>query len=1366
MFPPSEEYGIIYEMEFVENRLGAYPATEGLLKLLTVLFSTEICPSNLGANWRVQTGCSPYIEYVTDYILPRIMQTNAQSDKLYFATSADKSRLMTRALEVIDAVITRYIPPSQGALLPLGGVGSEPQLVAENSLVPINFHSKSTDKTIEENLLETVTTKQSKAGMNLVISSIFPKCVSDDRLSQFSLDFATDGTSNTVENGINSNSNATQPVKSNVPRSKSPGFGVVGDILSSNGALFEMLIQLLVEQHNNSVRSGTFTCDESSFVLSLFGDTSPDFVRAKAGRDYLLDEQKNELSQLKLGSLASGFVRAFLSPLGGESIEDVDDTPLQQSSRSTAALSDAQLWREHCILLVMRIICAAAARDDIFSSAIAVAKGGSCQIVPVMRFQAREYNLRSPLYVKNIQPIKLPKLIFEKSFQSEFKTDFVLSILSKYIGYQSTSLQHTNAIASFAMSLVKYLCGCSHSKVYIKSLCGISPTGMASVATTFATRLSLAPLLKNETNEISLNEEILDLLLRNLKLRGTGGENLAHIILGLAGQTTEQKRQYLQMTNDGTDVEICSHHNALDAILALLSDVDFILDPKTSSLAPKCFEIIYRLCDPNASSSYDPEWLLSHICVVNKLRKAHFWQSQLVRFLGSTESSESILSMIMANSPTKTSILNGEICPTIERDGNVLHCVSWLLKGVSLELHALVGASSELVSMSSLGKLPSLSPQPLKCTQLIELLLDENSSIILQALSALPLVKPLLARALLMNAPPRELLMSASINLEGPSEICEGFTAIDPQKLNRSVRESRHGLNEDEMNFQLDEANLWARVWNVYVHFACASYHIAKAWSLITSTIFSSCRELLVSSISNSRAVAFDCNSATLLLKSILSRIIEQSEQKTGNSTSNESLDAGAIYEISSSVIPIVQVIIDLQMLSGNDPNMYMIGADDAMQIISLLVDAILCNSNGDDDGEMAAIFSSILSAVLESDLYENNVSIANFSFQMAFRNKALRAASLLARLSIAGESSTDKLDQHPLSIARAARSGLSSLISWFNAIEEAVEIKGKSFLRDLFLSGTQGTSLVSNLIHPVAENNDDSLDVIANIACYKEGAQILVDEGISEAILSASSVYLRQVESQQSMYRSFNAEFPEFIYSHVSVLNTILSSDLSPHSSQRLMVDTAKFLSMHQQTIDRLVTSFPANSDMALSFATTIALLSIAVCGNRNEIDGRDRFEQIFHVESFPAIELRIVNFALHVAQFPFPSSFLSPLPNQLVQVLRRQNIHLETDKNWWDIANAVRNESNLEDLPLPNPPSASDTFYSSQGKDIQWSQRMYDYARSAAQYLDLCLLHLENRVSRGSNDSIPIADLNLSLALCRYSRAAWVSMSTCKDF
>ncbi len=106
-FPESTDYGMIYQFEHVESKLGNFPATEGFLFLLSTLVKVVGCPTNLGSQRRLRPGCAPYI-YVTDFILPRATGTDKSARPTRFARVSDECRVVARALEVVEAVIVRY----------------------------------------------------------------------------------------------------------------------------------------------------------------------------------------------------------------------------------------------------------------------------------------------------------------------------------------------------------------------------------------------------------------------------------------------------------------------------------------------------------------------------------------------------------------------------------------------------------------------------------------------------------------------------------------------------------------------------------------------------------------------------------------------------------------------------------------------------------------------------------------------------------------------------------------------------------------------------------------------------------------------------------------------------------------------------------------------------------------------------------------------------------------------------------------------------------------------------------------------------------------------------------------------------------
>ena len=161
-------------MEHVEAIEGSYPATEGLLYLITSLVQTVGCPSDVGSAWRPRPGCTPYIEYVIDFVLPRATGlTNTGKQALSFATLADKYRLVSRALEVVEAVIVRYIVPP-GSSLPASSKLQQQQQQQPLCLETIGRHYESSLRHASE-----------ECSLALVTSKIFPCIDKAEELAQF-----------------------------------------------------------------------------------------------------------------------------------------------------------------------------------------------------------------------------------------------------------------------------------------------------------------------------------------------------------------------------------------------------------------------------------------------------------------------------------------------------------------------------------------------------------------------------------------------------------------------------------------------------------------------------------------------------------------------------------------------------------------------------------------------------------------------------------------------------------------------------------------------------------------------------------------------------------------------------------------------------------------------------------------------------------------------------------------------------------------------------------------------------------------------------------------------------------------------------
>jgi len=1329
-------------MEYVESKKGSYPSTEGFLKLLTVLFSSDIYPSNLGDSWRPQQGCTPYMEYVTDFVLPRVLRSKDEVG-LYFSSPADKSRLVTRALEVVDAVLTRYVPSRSS--IPRNA--SPPTLELESHA---SAHSnalvlaKKPDYNEEESLDEGCDLASS-GPLSLVASFICPNRVNSVQSKEVELDFANEFVQTSRESSDVNN----QPPQQSIPRAKSPGYVVLADMLSSTGSLFDLVTQLLVEESGSKSVSN----DENPVALALFGETLPSFETAKAGRDYILDEHKRDASQLSLAIIDSTFRQLFVQKLLPDNAEDFNENSLSNNALVMSTRDDTLFWKECCALLSLKILCASAARNVVFAACNSL--NDSLTYVPVMRFQSREVGFNNPLLIKNVQLTQLSRRLLERSFDPGMNStgEFFLTVLSQFIGYQASSLRSGNAIGLMAMSLVKYLSTSSSSRDFSRSMCGLQPESQAETASSVSSRLAVVPLLKDNENECLLCDEILSLILHNLKQSGIGKQNLAHVMLGLSDQTLEEQRQYLLKSMQGIDMDICQYSNVFDTILELLSNVDFVLDPNTSSLATKCFEIIHHLCE----WSEDSNMVVTKLCIMNKLRKRKFWQIQLLRFLGSPPDSDCLLSMILSQSPVNgQNFQNEDDLAKIERDSNILQCISWLLKGVAFELHSLMGGVNGIDNVGLVGKFPTSSPQPQQCRQLLELLLSDGTQVLLNTLQNLPLTKPgYLTQVLLLNKPPDKAIAFASREMNGSNDAFDGFTIVDPKRLSKALCGANGRLGSEDSEEQRRSAHIWARAWNSYVQFSCASSHIAKAWSFLSSAVFSSCRPLLLTDYNYNDSSAYDGRSALSLLKCILGRFCEKGRE---SNNTRAGLDLFALFSLSMASIPLVETILELHQMT-NDEKGISVGEEDMFYIIEMLIDTIMSCASDDAyncDGvqeETAVIFATILSAVLESNLVSSNGRLQNLSSRVNFGERAMKACLVLTKLCSRDKRYSEESNQEALSLCDAARSGLASLLKWFDHLyhdHDEVNIHA-SFLFQLYASESSVSSPLTQLVDQVLSCDNDISNLLETIACCNGGTDLLVQAGVTRALISASEEYTKDFSVRsRNTYGNAMADHPQYIFGHVSLLNTMLASEYSEYTHQRLILDAAQFIQIHISTIESLFGQFPENEELLFDFLTTIALVA-STSKNGDKV----RMQQLFDDSILSILDQRIEGLAMHVFEFPFPEYVLPFLPGNL----RVPGGHQGGSQVWWNRIPAISNtieSSGIDALVLPHPPCGIGARRSmlDNSDSRPWTVRMYRYACAATNCLDVCLTYMMHRSSFQTD--------MVSLAVALYRSTETICVST----
>lgn len=1308
-------------MEYIESKAGSYPATEGLLKLLGVLFSSGMAPSNLGSNTRTIPGCSPYIEYVVEFVLPRAMGTKSKgTSSLYFFTSADRSRLLTRALEVVNAVLIRYsFPEKEG-----GKTQVVPSLIAENVPQDMMFaERKMTTESTDINNTETITKPKSLA---LVHDDIYLK---DGTTSQtLYADFEAPNVLSQAGGGD----------QTAIPsKSKSPGFFILSDMLSSDGSLLDILLQILQicsVEYDGSNGNNQLSSAQS---LSLFGEIQPQHSTAKAARDFVLDHKKSGLSAVSISSIPAQFIENFLSPLFKQNTQNVPET-----AQSAVHCEDEVMWKEHCILLVLRILCATAGRNKDFNHRVNASQFAS-RVVPVLSFRHKEYASAVPLEVRNIQVDSLSKLIT--------KDQSFLSFLAFYVGYLPLSLSNECSIATSALSIIKYIQENALPIDYTRYISGIGAKDKDKIAVSFATRLSMISNAKDNIDHLKIGEAILDQICLHWGKSMVSDQSLHHIIMGFSSRSLAEKRDFLWQSFQGVDVELCECNNVLDTIIELLLDVNFILDPESSFAASKCFEILFHLCN-----NEDEVFQVTKLCVTAKLRRLSFWQSQMLRFLGKESAdTESILSTILNISPIQR-LFNKDEESIVSRDSNLIHSTSWILKGVAQEFHALMGhgVNHNVVSSGDTTILSCTSPQPTKCRELLKFLFAEPNSVVTNTLLTLPLEKPRLASFLLGGASYQTIIDAATCEMEEPKDICRGYQLVNIDKVKRLLKSKKNvdlKINQKDQ----DHAIEWAEKWNSYTRFSCASSHLCQSWYFLSQTAFIFCQT------SNE----FDVGLASDVLKWTLHRL-----NPNGLSRGDQSNNAIVAYEASTQFespnayhLSILCPTLVEQIVSSNAP----MSEDNYQQIFLQLLGAISsCRASTEIeealDNKRAAELCCAVVALLESESFKSvNLLSGPFSQQQQLYAEAKHVVTYLGKLSVQNVIQMPiQGPSDPKYVSYMARAALASILSWFDRVETSSSSSGYGqFLLHLFPSSSSNDDFIPtcmSLLKAFDEDIVDLLELLASISC---GTELLTNCGIGKILVSISQNFVDDAQTNNvttHTYGSVGVEVPKFLITHFSLFNAMLSSNIPQKVRTSLVSDLLIFLQIHSSNLESLLLGFPKNHTLVLNVVSTFCGISSYEDEARTNMALHHR-----HYDWFRKLESHMINLATHLANFPLPPKYLSKLPPGLRSAKATCNRHYDnsrelSEKCWWDAVDA----ENENDFVLPEPVmNGYQIGGSGQGQRNAWSTSRYEAGIAASQFLDKCLSYIMNLSSH--NQEIPIDFVSLGSSICQYSHTFQVSLN-----
>eukprot|EP00536_Pseudo-nitzschia_multiseries_P005651 jgi/Psemu1/254700/estExt_Genewise1Plus.C_1080064 len=570
--PKHATYGILFEMEHIESKKGWYPSTEGLLELLKSLVSSVGCPSNLGQNWRVRTGCTPYVEYVIHFVIPKALGVNNHT-ALPFRVPGDRSRLVSRALAVVEAVIIRYNLSQAVRLHNIQTRALDPLSVLGIQAVVDQVHMAS-DKV------------DMKGIMNDFKSMTAPATL-----------LASDA--NNLASGPGTNQSFGGPsAVSRVPVPKSPGFTILVELLSSFcGDLLKSLAVILTECGGPNGILPVFRdeSDKMDMTYALYGSTPPDLLSAKEG-------VKENGPTKPLQNLLKPFSPKFQTA-------NIDDHYVDNSVT----------WREKAIASALHILCAAAAREDALIAALMAAKEQPLKLVPVIEFRELKpgsgISLAIDTKAKDVKVSRLTDLLC--SIQD---ARFLRSTIVEYIGYDAVSKAHSTEISAAALSIVYRMQQTMSAQTALSSLNGDEATANG-FSKAIAHRLLISSRSLDSLRDSEILKLILNWILSELRLGVIANDGLAQVLLGLPGDAT-----------DGNWQPGCGHYSGaitdcFDAILDIIGHDD--MSNGFSGISSLCFEIFFRLHD--LINAGDPMSLKVVIYTAERLRGVDFWRENISR---------------------------------------------------------------------------------------------------------------------------------------------------------------------------------------------------------------------------------------------------------------------------------------------------------------------------------------------------------------------------------------------------------------------------------------------------------------------------------------------------------------------------------------------------------------------------------------------------------------------------------------------------------------------------------------------------------------------------------------------------------------
>ena len=103
-----------------------------------------------------------------------------------------------------------------------------------------------------------------------------------------------------------------------------------------------------------------------SLAKSLFREPPPDLASTKNSMDFHAQQRQNILDETSYKAALSTVQQSMLQPINPLLLISCSDGGCSDKNEKGASLDDAVLWRERTLVMLLRILCAAAAREEAF----------------------------------------------------------------------------------------------------------------------------------------------------------------------------------------------------------------------------------------------------------------------------------------------------------------------------------------------------------------------------------------------------------------------------------------------------------------------------------------------------------------------------------------------------------------------------------------------------------------------------------------------------------------------------------------------------------------------------------------------------------------------------------------------------------------------------------------------------------------------------------------------------------------------------------------------------------------------------------------------------------------------------------------